>query len=171
MIHVHVALVRNTNNAVVNNCFIKLKIIDGGNKMSSRVYIQDTTTLALLYNYEATRGMLLAVDKIRKFDHIVDNNLEEMNSNVNMVYPLDYSKLIYFTSFDEKGNEYCILKPDFDEEEARIKYIYRAPYDIIKASKKGNALDVLGLRLEDNKIIKKEKNKVKSMNLNSKYSV
>lgn len=130
--------------------------------MSSRIFIQDTTTLALLYNYEATRGMLLAVEKIKEFDRIVDDNLEKMNSNVNMVYPLDYSKLIYFTSFDEEGNTYCILKPDFDEEQARIKYIYRSPYDAIKASKMENALAVLGLKLEDNKIIKKEKNKVKS---------
>ena len=127
--------------------------------MSSKLYIQDTTTLALLYNYEATGGMLLAVDKIKEFDHIIDDNLEEMNSNINMIYPLDYSKLIYFISFDEKGNEYCILKPNFDEEEARIKYIYRTPYDIIKASKKANALDVLGLELKDNKIVAKEKNK------------
>lgn len=136
--------------------------------MSSRIFIQDITTLALIYNYEATRGMLLALDKIKEFDHIVDENLEKMNSKVNMVYPLDYSKLIYFTSFDQKGNEYCILKPDFDEEQARINYIYRAPYDVIKASKMENALDVLGLRLEDNKIIKKEKNKVKSMSLDYK---
>lgn len=43
--------------------------------MSSRIFIQDTTTLALIYNYEATRGMLLALDKIKEFDHIVDENL------------------------------------------------------------------------------------------------
>lgn len=136
--------------------------------MSSKIFIQDTTPLALIYNYEATRGMLLALDKIKEFDHIVDENLEKINSKVNRVYPQDYSKLIYFTSFDEKGNEYCILKPDFDEEQVRINYIYRVPYDVIKASKMENALDVLGLRLEDNKIIKKEKNKVKSMSLDYK---
>ena len=94
-----------------------------------------------------------------------------MNSKVNMVYPLDYSKLIYFKSYDENGNWYCILKPDFAEEQARTKYIYRILYDVTKVSKMENALEVLGLRLEDNKIIKKEKYKVKSMSLKSEYTV
>lgn len=35
--------------------------------------------------------------KIKKFYHTIDDNLEKMNSNVNMFYSLDYSKLIYFT--------------------------------------------------------------------------
>ena len=126
--------------------------------MSSRIFIQDTTTLALLYNYEATRGMLLSLDKIKVFDNIVDNNLEKMNSGVNMVYPLDYSRLIHFTSCDENGNEYCILKPDFSEEQARIEYIYRTPYDVIRASQQENALEILGLKLENGKIVKKTKN-------------
>lgn len=126
--------------------------------MSSRIFIQDTTTLALLYNYEATRGMLLSLDKIRAFDNIVDNNLEKMNSGVNMVHPLDYSRLIYFTSCDENGNEYCILKPDFSEEQARIEYIYRTPYDVIRASQQENALEILHLKLENGKIVKKAKN-------------
>ena len=139
--------------------------------MSSRIFIQDTTTLALIYNYEATRGMLLALDKIKEFDHIVDENLEKMNSKVNMVYPLDYSKLIYFKSYDENGNWYCILKPNFNREQMEINYMYKIPIDVIRASKNENALDVLGLKLEDNKIVKKEKNKVKSMSLKSEYAV
>lgn len=52
-----------------------------------------------------------------------------------------------------------------------INYMYRIPIDVIRASKSENALDVLGLKLEDNKIIKKEKNKVKSMNIKSEYTV
>jgi hypothetical protein len=35
--------------------------------------------------------------------------------------------------------------------------VYRIPIDVIRASKNENALDVLGLKLEDNKIVKKEK--------------
>lgn len=101
----------------------------------------------------------------------IDSNLEEMNSKVNMVYPLDYSKLIYFKSYDENGNWYCILKPNFNREQMEINYMYKIPIDVIRASKNENALDVLGLKLEDNKIVKKEKNKVKSMSLKSEYVV
>ncbi len=52
-----------------------------------------------------------------------------------------------------------------------INYMYKIPIDVIRVSKNENALDVLGLKLEDNKIVKKEKNKVKSMSLKSEYAV
>ena len=64
--------------------------------MSSRIFIQDSATLALIYNYDATGSKMLSLSKIEAFDSKIDSNLEEMNSKVNMVYPLDYSKLIYF---------------------------------------------------------------------------
>ena len=139
--------------------------------MSSRIYMEDTVTIALLYNFDATGSMMLSLDKIKEFDCKIDGNLEEMSSKVNMIYPIDYSKLIYFTSYDEKGNWYYILKQDFDREQTEIYYMCKIPIDVIRASKRENALDVLGLKLEDNKIVKKEKNKVKSMSLKSEYDV
>ena len=139
--------------------------------MSSKIFIQDSATLALIYNYDATGSKMLSLSKIEAFDSKIDSNLEEMNSKVNMVYPLDYSKLIYFKSYDENGNWYCILKPNFNREQMEINYMYKIPIDVIRASKNENALDVLGLKLEDNKIVKKEKNKVKSMSLKSEYAV
>ncbi len=124
--------------------------------MSSKIFIQDTTTLALLYSYEATRGKILSTNKIKVFDAIVDNNLENLNSKVNMVYPLDYSKLIYFNSFDENGNEYSILKPGIDIEKVRDDYFYKIPRSVIKASQQENALNALGLKKENGKIVKCE---------------
>lgn len=55
--------------------------------MSSRIFIQDSATLALIYNYDATGSKMLSLDKIEAFDSKIDSNLEEMNSKVNMVYP------------------------------------------------------------------------------------
>ena len=115
--------------------------------MSSRIFIQDSATLALIYNYDATGSKMLSLSKIEAFDSKIDSNLEEMNSKVNMVYPLDYSKLIYFKSYDENGNWYCILKPNFNREQMEINYMYKIPIDVIRASKNENALDVLGLKL------------------------
>lgn len=123
--------------------------------MGSKLFIQDSTTIALLYNYKATGSMMLSSDKVKLFDAIIDSNLEKMDSKVNMVYPIDYSTLIYFNSYDENENEYCILNPNFNEEKAIIKYIYRTPYDIIRASQQENALEVLNLELVDGKIVKK----------------
>lgn len=171
LIFYHVVQDASISNVVVNKSFYKVKIIGGGDKMSSRIFIQDSATLALIYNYDATGSKILSLSKIEAFDSKIDRNLEEMNSKVNMVYPLDYSKLIYFKSYDENGNWYCILKPNFNREQMEINYMYKIPIDVIRASKNENALDVLGLKLEDNKIVKKEKNKVKSMSLKSEYAV
>ena len=123
--------------------------------MSTMIYKEDTTTIALLYNYMATRDMLLSAEKIDEFDKIVDSNLEEMNIKL-MVYQLDPSKLIYFTSWDEYGNQYYILKPNFDAERAVMDYIYQRPFAIQKATQKENALDLLGLKLENGDIKTKE---------------
>lgn len=124
--------------------------------MSKIIFKEDTITIALLYNFIATRDMILSSEKINEFDEIVDSNLEEMNSKANFIYPLDYSKLIYFTSWDEVGNQYFILKPEFDLEKAMTDYIYNRPYDITIATQKENALDSLGLKLENGKIKSKE---------------
>ena len=133
--------------------------------MSSRIFIQDSATLALIYNYDATGSKMLSLSKIEAFDSKIDSNLEEMNSKVNMVYPLDYSKLIYFKSYDENGNWYCILKPNFNREQMEINYMYKIPIDVIRASKNENALDVLGLKLELKRIFwitgKKKKTKLR----------
>ena len=133
--------------------------------MSKMIFKEDAITIALLYNYKATSDMILSAEKVDEFDKIIDENLEEMNSPAS-VYPLDYSKLIYFTSWDENGNQYFILKPDFDEEKAWEEYIYRR-HSVEMASKKENALDSLGLKLSDGKIhLKGTKQRKLSLNRN-----
>lgn len=133
--------------------------------MNKRIFKEDTTTIALLYNYIANGDMLLSAEKVDEFDEIVDNNLEEMDSKANLVYPIDYSKLIYFTSWDEVGNQFYILKPGFNEEKAMIDYLYNRPFDITKATQCENALDSLGLKLQEGKFIPKA-NKVRKKTLN-----
>ena len=59
-------MARSTNNAVGNNLFYKVKIIYEGDKMSSRIFIQDSATLALVYNYGATGSKMLSLDLIVK---------------------------------------------------------------------------------------------------------
>lgn len=130
--------------------------------MSRMILKETTTTIALLYNYIASRDMLLSAEKVDEFDEIVNTNLEEMN--IKLIYPLDSSKLIYFISWDENGNQYYILKHDFDAERSVIDYIYERPVAISKATQKENALDMLGLKLENGDIKTKE-NKVRKKTL------
>ncbi len=133
--------------------------------MSRKIFKEDTTTIALLYNYMANGDMLLSAEKIDEFDEIVDENLEEMDSKANMVHPIDYYKLVYFTSWDEVGNQFYILKPGFNEYRVMTDYLYNSPLDITKATQKENALASLGLKLEEGQIKSKE-NKVRKMTLN-----
>lgn len=136
--------------------------------MGKRTYFEDIASIALLYNYQATARMLLSYDKIKEYDEIINNNLDKMNSNINYINSLDNSKSIYFYSKDENDKEYLILKPYFDFEKARYEYIGCLPLDIIIASQKENALEVIGLELVDGKLLKKdyEKAKVKKLSLN-----
>ena len=81
-----------------------------------RVYIEDITSIALLYNYEATSSisMMLPHDMIKEYAKIVELNLDEMESNFNGVYSLDNEVLIYFNTQDENGKWYSVLKSDID---------------------------------------------------------
>ena len=45
--------------------------------MSSRIFIQDSTTLALIYNYDATGSKILSLSKIEAFDSKIDSNLKK----------------------------------------------------------------------------------------------
>lgn len=130
--------------------------------MSRRVFKEDTASFALLYYYEATGYMMLPESKINSYDRIVDDNLDEMNSKINMIHPINNSKLIYFVTWDENHNKYYILKPDIDIGQARYDYVIGTPFDVIKASQMENALNSLGLKLEDGKIRIIE-NKVKKL--------
>lgn len=128
---------------------------------------QCAASLALLYNYEATNGMrlLLSYDKVKDYIKVVNNNLDEMGSNINPMFNFDVFEQIYFYSCDEEGKGYLILKPDFDLTRARSDYLGCTPIDILIASQKENSLGVIGLQLVNGKIRKKEyeKNKVKTL--------
>ena len=124
--------------------------------MSTMMFKEETITIALLYNYMATRDLILSAEKIEAFDKMVDANLEQMNIKLNTVCKFDPSKLLYFTSWDEMGNQYYILKPDFNAEKAIFDYIYQRPVAVEKSTQKENALDLLGLKLENGDIKTKE---------------
>ena len=127
----------------------------------------DAASLALLYNYQATNGMglLLSYDKIKKYIELVNNNLDEMGSNINWLFNSSDLEQIYFYSCDEDGKAYLILKPDFNIKKARSDYMGCRPTEILVATQKANALDAIGLELIDGQIRKKEseKSKVKSL--------
>lgn len=124
--------------------------------MGKRTYFEDSASLALLYNYDATNGigMMLSYNKIKKFDNIININLDSMNSQLSYIGSCNPENLIYFYSKDEEQKEYLILRPDIDLEKARNYYIGSIPLDLLIASQKENALNSIGLKLENRKIVK-----------------
>lgn len=100
--------------------------------------------------------MILSYDSVNEFDRIVNENLEVMESKVGIVYSLGYSRMMYFVSTDEFGKTYFILNPTFNLAKAKYDYAYKVPMDVMVASKRENALNAIGLTLQDNKIIKME---------------
>jgi hypothetical protein len=124
--------------------------------MGKRVYLEELTQLALLYNYKATGSQVLKMEDIGKFVCVVEENLEKMQSKVSYKEPLKYEKLIYFNTFDNEDVWYSIIKPGVDLERVEFDYAARLPSDVKKASKQSNALDVLGLKLIDDKFYKKD---------------
>lgn len=123
--------------------------------MKKKLYIQDMVALALFYNYNATNSRVLSLDEILNFYKIVLCNLEELNFNILISYPLIDSKKIYSFYVDSTGKRFCKLNNDSDIKEILNEYIYIMPKDIILASKMNNALDAIGLE-EINKSIKEK---------------
>ncbi len=132
-----------------------------------RVYIEDITSIALLYNYEATSSisMMLPHDMIKEYAKIVELNLDEMESNFNGVYSLDNEVLIYFNTQDENGKWYSVLKSDIDIKKARYDYGYIRSYDLITASRMANALEVLDIELVGERMKRIEHKKPKKLSL------
>lgn len=130
--------------------------------MSKRIYFEDITTLALLYHYEATQGIsrMLPKSLIEEYDKMIDKNLDEMNSTINVVYPLDYEKLIYRNTQDENGEWYSVLRFDLDIGEEKYRITHNSQKDLLAAAKMANALETIGIQLIDGKMKKIEhKNK------------
>ena len=128
--------------------------------MGKRIYFEDVASIALLYNYKVTKRNMLSLNRVKEFDVALDKKLDEMNSNVQCVYPLDYSKLIYFYSQDENDKEYLILKYDFDYEKAEHDLL-QFPLDIYKAIRDNEVLNVLDIEMIDGELKKLEDGKVK----------
>jgi hypothetical protein len=121
--------------------------------MIKRVYSEEITQLALLYNYKATGGELLRIDTIKKYENVVLENLEKMKSDVMYIYPIDYSKLMYYNAHDNENIWYSIIKPGTNLEKVELDYDIWLNSDVKKASKSSNALAVLGIKYIDKMFI------------------
>lgn len=132
----------------------------------SKILKDDALSIGLLLIYEATNGMqiLVSEDTLNEFYLTMEQNLIEMNSDDVFAYGLRYEEEpIYTISQDEKGITYYILKNNFDLEKAKHNYIGIVPFNYIVAAEKENALSILGLTINNGKIVKKESSSLIAM--------
>lgn len=139
--------------------------------MSKRVFLEEIVTLALVYNYEASSSVsrMLPKSVVQEYDRVIDANLDEMQSTIDIVYPLNYAKLIYTNTQDEKGNWYYVIKYDVDMENKSYNILASIKEDLKIASQMPNALEVLGIQMENGKMKRVEsQNKTEqTINLNN----
>lgn len=129
-----------------------------------RVYIEDVTSIALLYHYKATGSIstMLSRSIIEEYAKIINQNLDDMQSDFkgNCLSAEEYS--IYFNTQDENKKWYSVLRSDIDLAKAQSDLIKRLMgYDVIRASQKPNALEVLDIKLIDGRMQKIERDKQK----------
>ena len=133
------------------------------------IQLHHAISLALIYINRATYGSanMITLEQSKEYQSIVNNNLKEMKSKIRDLTPPDCCITMdeLFFSFAEDINRegYYILKDDYESLEKRKRYIMHLPLDVVLASQKNNALEVLDLVMIDGKIIKKDKSKIKKI--------
>ena len=123
-----------------------------------KTYVADISAMAILYNYYCDKTGMISNDKILEFTDEINRNLKEGNE-FKVINVKEYTDItLYYTSRDEFGNNYVILDPNADIDKAKSWYIDTLPLDIIAASQQDNALDTIGLGLENDRFIRKDMN-------------
>ena len=127
------------------------------------IHLHNAVSLALIYlNRADNLDPIITMEDAENYQNIVNNNLKEMKSKVNILttpdYEVDPNEL--FFSYNEG---YYTLKKDNLSHERRKHYIMNMPLDVILASQKPNALEAIGLIMIDDKVVKKEKAKTKKL--------
>lgn len=123
--------------------------------MGKRTNFSDIAAMALLFNYDANSlTTMISYEKVNKFDEIINQNLDEMNSKISSPLFIEDDSELYFRATDEDGKTYLVISPNADIESARSYHIGTLPIDIILAAEKDNALATIGLKLIDGKLKK-----------------
>ncbi len=137
--------------------------------MNKIIFEEEIIILGLLYNYEVNASRMLPQFTIKDFVEKVNINLEEMDVKINRVDKLD-CEIINYGTIEEEDNKYYMLKNVTGIETARHELIKKIPFAIIRASQMPNALEVLGIQMENGKMKRLEKQSTledTSINLNN----
>lgn len=132
-----------------------------------KIFSKDAYCLGLLYAYMYTGKKMVLKDDLDKFHKIIEFNLRSMNNDTYDMYATilyDNKPSIYFVSEGKNGEIYYVLYPDFDLNKAKSKYIGCLSTDVLVASQKENTLNLIDLKEENGRIVKKKTNELRIPN-------
>lgn len=116
----------------------------------ARLCKEDAYSLGLLYIclYSDNMRKMVKLDTLKNYHEIIEQNLEEMNSDKLDLYATLWlykeEEPIYFTSENENGEVYCILKHNIDIYKVFSTYSNYLSTDVFEASQSDIALKCLG---------------------------
>lgn len=116
----------------------------------ARLCKEDAYSLGLLYIclYSDNMRKMVKLDTLKNYHEIIEQNLEEMNSDKLDLYATLWlykeEEPIYFTSKNENGEVYCILKHNIDIYKVFSTYSNYLSTDVFEASQSDIALKCLG---------------------------
>ena len=132
-----------------------------------RVNFSDVIILALLYKNKYMDNLIISYDVILDYYKVIEKNLSliENFGNYDGNYIGNNRKTFdYLIQEDENGKKYVALNPLINKQETYDLIIGTLPLDVLVASQKDNALEVIGLKkIENNEIVSKNY-KIKSKN-------
>ena len=79
--------------------------------MGRRTYEVDIFIMALLYRREYAKTDMILVEKAKKFDNIINENLDRINSSNGISLRCEESQNLYFYATGENNKTY-IIKSD-----------------------------------------------------------
>jgi len=95
-----------------------------------KIFINDAYNMGLIYFYEHTNRRMISIKKLNMFYHSIEKKLMEMgidNSFNWITVNYDNEDSIYYKDKDDFGNDYLILKDNFDYQKAKKIYIDYMP--------------------------------------------
>ena len=122
--------------------------------MGKRTKFEDVASMALIYTNRAFGNKMISYDKVEEFDKVINENLDNMNSEINPSLFYDEESKLYFHATDENGKLYLVIDPRADLKLAQSYHIGCLPIDVIVASQMENALSIIGLQLVDGTLVK-----------------
>jgi len=133
------------------------------------IHLHHAISLAIVYTNRASHGFssVVTLEQAHDYRDAINDNLQKMQSKVRDLTPADYEvnpdELFFHYAADINNKGYYVLKNDPESLMKCEKYIMNMPLDIVLASEEPNALSLLGLEKNNEKIIKKEITKIKKI--------